>query len=166
MKAKIEIINDVKVINAGDKITPGQSALLEKLKMRPFEYKMTIKKVMMDGQIYDPAVLSITSEDVLATFQRGVSNMTALSLGSGYVTAMSAPHLIMHSFKNLAAVAFATDFSFAQADALKAAAASASAAPVEKIVETARVKEVVAEVEEEEAEADMDMGGLFGDDEY
>lgn len=166
MKAKIEIINDVKVINAGDKITPGQSALLEKLKMRPFEYKMTIKRVMMDGQIYDPAVLSITSEDVLATFQKGVSNMTALSLGSGYVTSMSAPHLIMHSFKNLAAVAFATDYSFAQADALKAAAATASAAPV-AIVETARVKEVVKEEEpEEEAEADMDMGGLFGDDEY
>jgi large subunit ribosomal protein LP0 len=68
MKAKIEIVNDVKVISEGDKITPGQSALLDKLKMRPFEYKMTIKKVMMDGQMYDPAVLSITTEDVLASF--------------------------------------------------------------------------------------------------
>lgn len=120
----------------------------------------------MDGQLYDPAVLDINTADVLASFGKGCSNMTALSLGSGYVTPAAAPHLIMHSFKNLAAVAFATDYSFAQADALKAAASAASAAPV-AIVETARVKEVVKEEEpEEEAEADMDMGGLFGDDEY
>lgn len=45
-KAKIEIIKDFEIIKEGDKITPGQAALLEKLKMRPFEYKMTIKKVM------------------------------------------------------------------------------------------------------------------------
>jgi len=112
MKAKIEIINDVKIISEGDKVQPGQSALLDKLKIRPFEYKMTIKKVMMDGNMFDPAVLNISSEDVIATFQKGVSNLTALSLGSGYVTPMSAPHLVMHSFRNLAAVAFATDYSF------------------------------------------------------
>jgi len=168
MKAKIEIINDVKVINEGDKITPGQSALLEKLKMRPFEYKMTVKQVMMDGNMFDPAVLSITSEDVLATFQKGVSNMTALSLGSGYVTPMSAPHLIMHSFKNLAAIGFATDFTFPQCEALKAAAkAASSVVAVGAKVETEKPKEAVKEEEPEEEEADMDMGGLFGgDDEY
>jgi large subunit ribosomal protein LP0 len=166
MKAKIEIINDVKVINAGDKITPGQSALLEKLKMRPFEFKMTIKRVMMDGNMFEPQVLSITSEDVLASFQRGVSNMTALSLGSGYVTPMSAPHLIMHSFKNLAAIAFATDYTFPQAEALKAAAANASVAVVATTKVETVAKEAVKEEEPEEEEADMDMGGLFGDDEY
>ena len=40
--AKIEIINDFQIINAGDKVTPGQSALLDKLKIRPFEFKMTV----------------------------------------------------------------------------------------------------------------------------
>lgn len=108
----------MKIINEGEKVTPGQSALLDKLKIRPFEYKMTIRKVMMDGNMYDPAVLSINSEDVLASFSKGVSNMTALSLGSGYVTPMAAPHLIMHAFKNLAAVAFATDYSFPEAENL------------------------------------------------
>merc|ERR1712025_765499 len=43
MKAKIEIIADVKIINEGEKVQPGQSALLDKLKIRPFEYKMTVK---------------------------------------------------------------------------------------------------------------------------
>jgi len=167
MKAKIEIINDVKIIAEGEKITPSQSGLLDKLKMRPFEYKMTIKKVMMDDNLFDPAVLNIKSEDVLATFSKGVANITALSLGSGYVTAAAAPHLVMHAFKNLAAVSFASDFSFAQAEALKNAAAAgpATAAPT-----AAAAKEdtpAAAEAEEEEEEEDAlsgGMGGLFGDD--
>lgn len=112
VKAQIEILNDFKIISEGDKITPGQSALLDKLKIRPFEYKMTIKRVMQDGQIYEPAVLNITAEDVLASFSKGCANITALSLGSGYVTPAAAPHLIMHAFKNLAAITFATDYSF------------------------------------------------------
>lgn len=89
----------------------------------------------MDGNIYPPSVLDIKEEDVLSHFKVGVSNLTAISLGSGYVTPAAAPHLIMHSFKNLAAIAFATEFSFPQADALKNAASSApkqAAAPEAK----------------------------------
>jgi len=78
----------------------------------------------MDGNMFDPAVLNITPETVLETFKKGVSNVTALSLGSGYVTPAAAPHLIQHSFRMLAAISFATDFKFKQAEALKNAAAS------------------------------------------
>jgi len=112
VKAQIEIINDFKIITEGDRISPGQAALLDKLKIRPFEFKMTIKKVMMEGQLFEPVVLKITSEDILATFAGGVANMTAASLGSGYVVPCATPHLIMNAFKNLAAVSFATGFEF------------------------------------------------------
>jgi len=40
VKSQVEIVNPVKVITEGDKITPGQAALLDKLKIRPFFYKM------------------------------------------------------------------------------------------------------------------------------
>lgn len=170
VKAKIEIINDVKIINEGDKVQPGQAALLNKLKIKPFEYRMTVKTVMMDGNMFEPEVLNISSEDVLACFQKGVSNLTALSLGSGYITPMAAPHLVMHAFKNLAAVAFATDYSFPQAEALKNAAASAavavsSAVPEEKPREAAKA---AAKEPSEKTESDAGMGGLFddGDDDY
>jgi len=163
-RAKIEIIKDFEIIKEGDKVSPGQAALLEKLKMRPFEFKMTIKKVMQDGQLYDPGVLNISTESILSSFGKGVSNITALSLGSGFVTPAAAPHLIMHSFKNLAAISFATDFKFAQAEALKAAAAAgpavASSAPAAGGGATA-----AAAVEEEEPaeESDEDVGfDLFG----
>merc|ERR1712127_657004 len=42
VKSQVEIVNPVKVITEGEKITPGQAALLDKHKTRPFEYKMHI----------------------------------------------------------------------------------------------------------------------------
>merc|ERR1711957_576614 len=128
---------------------------LDKLKIRPFEYKMTVKTILQDGQIFNPKVLSITSESILETFSKGVANATAVSLGSGYVVRSAVPHLIMRAFKNLAAVTFSSDYSFPQAEALKAAAAGAGAAAA---------KEEVVEEEEE----DMEMGDFFGggDDDY
>jgi len=170
VKAKIEIINDVKIIVEGDKVQPGQAALLNKLKIKPFEYRMTVKTVMMDGNMFEPQVLNISSEDVLASFQKGVSNLTALSLGSGYVTPMAAPHLVMHAFKNLAAVSFATDYSFPQAEALKNAAANAvavvAAEPEEKPreAEKAKAKEPSAKSESSNAGMADFFGG--GDDDY
>jgi len=66
----------------------------------------------MDKQIFPAAVLRITPAVVREKFSKCAANITALSLGSGYVTASAAPHLIMHAFKNLAAISFATDYSF------------------------------------------------------
>merc|ERR1712072_781721 len=85
VKAQIEILNPHTIIKEGDKISPGQSALLDKLKIRPFEYKMTVKNIMQDGAIHPPSVLKISDDDVREMFQRSASNLTALSLGSGYI---------------------------------------------------------------------------------
>lgn len=161
VKAQIEILNDNTVIVEGEKITPGQASLLDKLKICPFEYKMEIKKLLMDGAVFDAAVLRITVSKVQEIFSARAANITALSLGSGYVTAAAAPHLIMNAFKNLAAISFATDFSFPQAAALKAAAKAAPVAAAAGGAAAAKVEEKEEEVEEE---ADMDMGGMFGDD--
>lgn len=68
MKTQIEIVADKKVITAGLKIDGGQCALLDKLKIRPFSYKMHIKKVYDDGHIYEPKILDITPADIKANF--------------------------------------------------------------------------------------------------
>jgi large subunit ribosomal protein LP0 len=112
VKAQIEIISAVTVIKAGDKVNSSQAALLDKLNIRPFEYKMHVLKIYDNGKIYPAAVLNITSDSILSAFSTASKNMTALSLGSGYVTAASAQHLILNAFKNLACVSFATDYSF------------------------------------------------------
>ena len=68
VKAQIEIVNPVTVIHEGDKISQSQAALLDRLKIRPFEYKMHIKTFMDNGKIYNAKVLSIKNEDVLESF--------------------------------------------------------------------------------------------------
>lgn len=164
VKTQIEIVADKKIIVVGQKIEATHAALLDKLKIRPFSYKMHVKKVYEDGQIFNPEILDITTEDILKKFQSTISNMAAISLGSGYVTKAAVPHIIMNSFKNLAAVTFDSDYSFKQADKMKEAAKNSVrvAAPA---ASSAPAKAAAKEEEKpKEEEADVDMGGLFGDD--
>jgi len=108
-------------------------------------------------------VLDITPADIRARFQVTILNMASISIASGYIVKPAIPHLLAHSFKNLAAVSFVTDYSFKQADKMKEAAKNAAsvshAAPVGG--KAAKV-EVVEEKKEEEA--DVDMGNMFGDE--
>jgi hypothetical protein len=130
----------------------------------PFEYKMIIKCFLEGGKLVDAKVLSITSEDILEAFSASAANLTKLSLGSGYLIPSAAPHLLINAFKNLAGAAIAADYDFPQLAAIKNAAAAApaagggaaAAAPAEEAKEA-----------EPEPEEDVDMCGMFGDeDEY
>ena len=137
---------------------------MDKLKIRPFSYKMHVKKVYEDGAIFNPEILDITSADILKKFQTTITNMAAVSLATGYVTKCAIPHIIANSFKNLVAVTFDSEYSFKQADKMKEAAKNAVhvAAPSGAAPAKAAAKE--EEKPKEEEAADVDMGGLFGDD--
>jgi len=89
---------------------------------------MNVKRVYEDGAIFSAEVLDITPEDIKATFLKTISNMASVSLACGYITKPAIPHLLANSFKNLAAVSFVTDYSFKQADKMKAAAKNAATA--------------------------------------
>lgn len=154
-------MNAVKVISTDDKITAGQAALLDKLKIRPFEYKMHIKKVLDNGALYSPAVLNITLDSVRAAFAAGAANLTAISLATGYTVSSAAPHLVLNAFKNLAAISFGSGYSFPQADKLLAAASARPAASQAATAAPAKKVEA-AKAPEPEPEADVDMGDLFG----
>lgn len=159
VKGQVEIVNPVKVINDGDKITPGQAVLLDKLKIRPFEYKMHVLNVLDNGEMFPPKVLEITHDSIIESFKKHAQNVTALSLGSGFVIPQAAQHLVLNAFKNLAAAGMGSGFSFKQAEALANAAASSVAAPVADAPKAAAKKE---EVKKEESEEEMDMGDFFG----
>lgn len=163
-KSQVEIIADKQIIFAGDKIDGSQAALLDKLGIRPFSYKMNILKVYEQGNVFDAAVLDLSKDVLLQKFQGGIMNLTKMSLGGGVVNKLSATHHILNSFKNLACVSFASNYSFEQAEKMKSAAGSRPAAT--GAVATTEAK--VEEKKEEEEEVDVDMGGLFGgdDDEY
>ena len=113
---------------------------------------------------FAPAILDITDDDIRAKLCDAVSNVAAVSLAIGYPTVASVPHQIANGFKNLMAIAAATDIEFAEAAQLKAfladPSAFAAAAPVEEVA----AEETAAEAQpEEEESSDDDMGfDMFG----
>lgn len=162
-KTQIDITADKQIIVEGEKVGSNEAALLQKLNINPFSYKLQVAHVFDNGNVYSPDVLDITSESIIATYKRVISNVASLSLETGIPTRASAPHSIMRVFKNLLAVTYESDFTFAQADAIKSAAAAAPVA-----TEAAAADDAAAEPEAPEEEPADDFGGgaanLFDED--
>jgi large subunit ribosomal protein LP0 len=165
VKAQIDIVAEKQVINKGDKINGTQAALLDKLKIYPFEYKMEVRRILQNGSIFDAAVLDLSNDIILAKFKRAVGIQASISLAAGYPTAASAPHTILNAFKNLIAVSAESGYEFPQAKAFLEAAKNAPAAGA--AVTSGAAKAAPVEEKKEEVE-EVDMGGLFGgdDDDY
>jgi len=165
-RGTIEILNKVHLIKKDEKVGASEATLLNMLKISPFSYGLKILQVFDQGTVFDPSILDITDEDLMKSFMEGVRNIASVSLQIGYPTTASIPHSLMNGFKNLLAIACATEIEFKEAEQTKAiladpeafAAAAAAAAPA---AEEQKEEEKPAE-EEEEEESDDDMGfGLF-----
>ena len=165
-KGTIEIIADVHLIKAGDKVGMSEATLLNMLGVSPFTYGLVVKKVYDSGSIFDPTILDITDDDLKQSILGGIRNVAAVSLAIGYPTIASVPHSIVNGMKNLLSVAAVTDITFKEAEMLKEfladpskfAAAAASAAPAA----AAAAPAAAAKEPEPEEESDDDMGfGLF-----
>lgn len=121
-RGQIEIVAEVHLIKKGEKVGPSEAALLDKLNIRPFDYGLMLEIVYNNGNVFDPAVLDISQDDLKAKFGAGVTIVASLCLGAGYPTLASVPHSVANSFQNLVAVAVeCEEFSFEKADAYKAA---------------------------------------------
>merc|ERR1719318_1681111 len=159
-KGTIEIIKDVDIIKAGDRVGMSEATLLNMLKISPFSYGLVISKVYDSGSVFDPEILDITDADLLAKFQTGVRNVAAMSLAMNYPNVASVPHSIVNGMKNLLAIAAATEITFKEAETVKAfladpSAFAAAAAP-------AAAAAAAPPPKEESEEEDDDMGfGLF-----
>jgi len=160
-RGQIEIINDLVLIKKGDKVGSSEATLLQMLNVKPFSYGLQTKTFFDNGNLYDDAILEITDEQILGHFAAGLRQVASVSLAIGLPNIASLPHTIAAGFKNVLAIAMATDITFKLADRFKNAAANpvavsaptGGAAPVHK--------EEEKPVEEEES---VEVGGLFGDD--
>jgi len=166
-KGTIEIISDVPLITAGDRVGMSEATLLNMLKISPFSYGLLLQKVYDNGTVFDPEVLDISDDDIKATFVKGVANVAAVCLEIGYPTMASVPHSIVNGMKNLLAIAAATEITFKEAEMVKAyladPSAFASAAPAAAAADAAPAAAAAAAAPAEESEEeDDDMGfGLF-----
>ncbi|XP_078445066.1 large ribosomal subunit protein uL10-like [Wolffia australiana] len=165
-KGTVEIITPVELIKKGDKVGSSEAALLAKLGIRPFSYGLIIQTVYDDGSVFSPEVLDLTEEDLIEKFAAGVSMVTSLSLALSYPTLVAAPHMFVNAYKNVLAVAVATEYSFPQADKVKEylkdpskfAAAAAPVAAAAAAAPAAAAAAVEEKKEEPAEESDDDMG--------
>jgi len=118
-KGTIEIINDVHIVKEGERVGPSEATLLNMLNISPFNYGLVVEQVYDSGSIFEPKILDIKPEDLRNTFLAGVRNVAAISLVIGYPNIASAPHSLVNGFKNLLAVAAATDVNFKEAETVK-----------------------------------------------
>jgi len=173
-RGTIEILNEVHLIKVGEKVGASESALLNMLNIQPFSYGLVVQHVYDNGSLYSPEILDITTDELLARFQRGINNIAAVSLQVGYPTKASIPHSIANAFKKLLAVAAATEVTFKEAETVKeyladptkfaaaVAAPSAGGAPSAAAAAASSTAPAAKKEEEKEEESDEDMGfGLF-----
>ncbi|RWQ95917.1 60S acidic ribosomal protein P0 [Paecilomyces variotii] len=167
-RGTIEIVSDLKLVEAGSKVGASEATLLNMLNISPFTYGMSIAQVYDQGQTFGPEILDIEESQLLATFQSAIKAITAISLAANYPTLPSVVHSLVNSYKKVLAVAISTEYSWPEIEELKdrianpdayAAAAPAAAAAAAPAGGAAPAEE---KKEEEAEESDEDMGfGLF-----
>lgn len=167
-RGTIEIVSDLKLVEAGSKVGASEATLLNMLNISPFTYGMSIAQVYDNGQTFDSSVLDIEESQLLKTFTSAINTIACISLAANYPTLPSVMHSVVNSYKKVLAVAIETDFSWPEIEELKdrianpdayASAAPAAATSTGGAAEAAPAAE---EKEEEAEESDDDMGfGLF-----
>lgn len=169
-KGTIEIITTVNLIKEGERVDASAATLLNMLNISPFTYGLVVQQVYDSGTVFEPKILDIKPEALRDRFMEGVRNIACVSLRIGYPTLASAPHSLINGFKNLLAIAAATDVEFKEAETVKEflkdpskfAAAAAAAAPADAAPAAAAAAPAKEEKKEESEEEDDDMGfGLF-----
>lgn len=119
-RGQIEIVNDIQLIDEGDRVTASQAALLQKLEISPFTYGLKLKSVYDNGSLFDAKVLDITDDVLAAKFGEALKTLASLSLAIGYPTQASVPHSIANAFKvNLSVTIGLDNYTFDKAETYK-----------------------------------------------
>eukprot|EP00954_Amorphochlora_amoebiformis_P027349 1384988-Amorphochlora_amoeboformis.AAC.1 len=109
-RGAIEIVSRVQMCVAGEKVSASAAGLLAKLNVTPFSFGMKVKYVFEGGSCYDAAVLDLSEADIMAKFVGGLVQASSLSLGLGYPSMASIPHLMSNAVRKLIAFSIETDF--------------------------------------------------------
>lgn len=165
-RGTIEIVSDVKVVAAGNRVGQSEASLLNLLNISPFTYGLKIVQVYDAGQVFPATILDITDEELVSHFVSAVSTIASISLAIGYPTLPSVGHTLINNYKDLLAVAIASNYVYPEieelVDRIENPDKYASAAPAAASTASAGAEAAEEAPAEEEDESDDDMGfGLF-----
>ncbi|XP_075591083.1 large ribosomal subunit protein uL10-like [Dermatophagoides farinae] len=156
VKGQIEILNEIYLIKAGEKVNASQATLLDKLNIRPFSYGVECTTVYDKGTIYPASVLDIGEKEISESLTSVVSKLTAISMSCSLVNELSLPHTLTTVMRETLALACACEIECEELNQLKNAAAATVVAAAPAVVESKAAEP------EPESESDDDMGfGLF-----
>merc|ERR1712137_508013 len=165
-RGTIEIVSDVKIVQAGNRVGASEATLLNLLKISPFTYGMTVVSIYDNGNVFSPSVLDVDEQTLIDQFLSGIKSLAAISLATNYPTLASVTHSLVNSYKNLIAIALTTEYIFEGAqkakDYLENPEAFAAAA-VPTAASSAPAAAAPAAKEDEPEDEDEDFGlDLFG----
>jgi len=160
-KGQIEISKDFRVCTAGKRVGNSEAVLLQKLNIKPFAYGMEICYVFDEGTVLTPEIFNMDPNSIAEKFRKVATNMAALSLAIGQPNALSVPHMIVNSFKNVASIALETGLTFKQLSNVSSAPSGGKTEAAPKKEEGGKKEAAKAEVKEPEPEPAVDMGGMF-----
>ena len=115
-RGTIEIVSDIKVVAAGNRVGPSEATLLNMLNISPFTYGMVVEQIFDNGNVFTPDVLDISDTQLLDRFFSVITTIAAISLALNYPTIVSVTHSLVNSYKNLIALALVTDITFEGAE--------------------------------------------------
>ncbi|KAI9222405.1 60S acidic ribosomal protein P0 [Blastocladiella britannica] len=164
-KGTVEITSDFPLIKAGSKVGPSEATLLNMMNISPFTYGLSVVQVFTDGNLFHPSVLDINDETLIGHLLAGIRDVAAVSLAIGVPTAASVPHSLINGYKNVLAIALATELTFPLAEEVKdrianpdAYAAAAPAASAGAPAASSAAAPAAAAAEDSEEEEDLDFG--------
>jgi len=175
VKGAIEVTQDFRVCEAGQRVVLSAQALLTKLGVKPFSYGMKVRQVYQDQCVFDAAVLDIDDNVMVTKFMKGVSHVAAFGREIGIPTEAGLPHMICSAFKNIVSVCAEIDLDVSGSEklaeivailkdpeALAAMKASAAAGPAAggggaSADAGAAAPAAAAAVEEEEDDMEFDL---------
>ncbi|KAG6816455.1 hypothetical protein H0H87_005938 [Tephrocybe sp. NHM501043] len=165
-RGTIEIVSDVKVVTAGTRVGTSEATLLNMLNISPFTYGMTVVQIYDNGNSFSPDVLDVDESELVERFLTGIKTIACISLAINYPTIVSVSHSLVNAYKNVIAVALATEYTFPAVEKIKEYLANpeafAAPAPAAAAAPAAAEAAPAAKEEEKEEESDDDMGfGLF-----
>eukprot|EP00468_Gymnochlora_sp_CCMP2014_P007993 CAMPEP_0167753308 /NCGR_PEP_ID=MMETSP0110_2-20121227/7636_1 /TAXON_ID=629695 /ORGANISM="Gymnochlora sp., Strain CCMP2014" /LENGTH=290 /DNA_ID=CAMNT_0007639049 /DNA_START=265 /DNA_END=1137 /DNA_ORIENTATION=+ len=161
-RGAIEIVSRVQMCFEGEKVSASAAGLLAKLNRKPFSFGIKVKYVFEGGSCYDAKVLDLSEEDIMKKFVGGLVQASCVSLGLGYPSMASVPHLMSNAMRKIVAFSVETDYELEIAAPFKAFLADPSAF----IVAAGPAGGAGGEVKEEKKkeEEDEDDGGFDFDD--
>jgi len=119
-RGQIDIVDEVHLIKAGEKVGLSQSVLLTKLNIKPFYYGMKVKSVYEDGNAIDASVLDISDQDIANAFCNGLRHVASLCYELNYPSIVNVPHSVVNAYKKvIAAGLFLNTYSWEKLSKIK-----------------------------------------------